>query len=108
MVFHYIIKTVIPHLFPALTVALSKQSEDAEVTWNVSTCAVACITLISQTIEDDFIPILLPFVQANLKSPDWRAREAATIILGSVLEFCQADSTAEILKSVRFIFYFVH
>jgi len=83
----------IEHLAPMLTEVMSKQDEDAdEGTWNLSMAAGTCLTLVANTIEDLVVPAIMPFVQANIKSDNWRLREAATMSFSSILEGPSPDS----------------
>jgi len=75
------------HLAPMLTEVMAKQDEDAdEDTWNLSMAAGTCLTLVANTIEDAVVPAIMPFVQANIKSENWRLREAATMAFSFILD----------------------
>lgn len=41
--------------------------------------------LLATCCEDDIVPHVLPFVQQNIKSNDWRYRDAALMAFGKVL-----------------------
>uniref|UniRef100_A0A7S3V798 Importin N-terminal domain-containing protein n=2 Tax=Chaetoceros debilis TaxID=122233 RepID=A0A7S3V798_9STRA len=76
-------------LGPLLTVILTKQDEDCvgeDDIWNLSMAAATCLGLIANTVEDAIVPIIAPFIQNNIKSEDWRFREAATMAFSSILE----------------------
>lgn len=75
------------HLAPMLTEVMAKQDEDAdEDTWNLSMAAGTCLTLVANTIEDLVVPAIMPFVHANIKSDNWRLREAATMAFSTILD----------------------
>lgn len=40
----------------------------------------------ANTVEDDIVPAVMPFVQQHIKSENWRYREAATMAFSSILE----------------------
>jgi len=88
-------------LVPVLTMCLTKQSEHYDPDeWNVSMAAGTCLNLIANTIEDDIVPHVMPFVQSNITSPDWRFREAATLAFGSILEGPKGQIKELIKKAV--------
>ena len=75
------------HLAPLLTEVMTKQDEEAdEGTWNISMAAGTCLTLVANTIQDQVVPAIMPFVQANIKSENWRLREASTMAFSSILD----------------------
>lgn len=88
---HGFIRAALPQLVPLLLEQLTKQEEDAEAgdegAWNISMAAGTCLGLCASAAEDAVVPLVMPYVQANIqKSDDWRAREAATFAFGSMLE----------------------
>lgn len=42
--------------------------------------------LVARTVRDAIVPLVMPFVVANISKTDWRSREAATCAFGSILE----------------------
>jgi len=81
------------HLASMLTEVMAKQDEDAdEDTWNLSMAAGTCLTLVANTIEDLVVPAIMPFVQANIKSENWRLREAATMAFSTILDGPSAEA----------------
>ncbi|KAJ1876486.1 karyopherin Kap95, partial [Kickxella alabastrina] len=80
-------KTALPQVLPTLLFLLTKQDEDAdEDEWNVSMAAATCLSLLAQTIGNDIVAPVIPFVEQNIRSPDWHCREAAVMSFGSILE----------------------
>jgi importin subunit beta-1 len=68
---------------------MTKQDEEADLdeeTWNISMAGSTCLTLVANTVEDLVVPVVMPFVQQNIKSENWRLREAATMAFSSILE----------------------
>jgi len=85
---HNFVKGAAPHIVPLLLEALCKQEEDQDDddAWNMAMAAATCLAKIAQTIEDDVVDIVMPFIQKYIADPDWRRREAATLSFGSILE----------------------
>jgi len=87
IVMHHVIRHIAKHLLPILFECLTKQSDNIfEDEWNTPKCASACITLMAQTIQDDIIPISMPFIANCIGHENWRYKEAATLALGCILE----------------------
>jgi|EP00970_Alexandrium_tamarense_P004265 importin subunit beta-1 len=88
------VKAALDHLCPLLTETLTKQDEDLEVdddVWNLSMSGATCLTLVANTVEDAVVPVIMPFVQQNIQSDNWRNREAATMAFSSILEGPSGD-----------------
>lgn len=85
---HYI-QAALDHLCPLLTETLTKQDEDSidDESWNLSMAGATCLSLIANTVGDSIVPVVMPFVQANiLNQENWRFREAATTAFSMILE----------------------
>jgi len=81
------IKGAMKFLIPVLEEALTKQEEEQEEdAWNVSTAAGTCLGLIANTVLDDVVSVVMPFVQKHINDGNWRLREAAILAFGSILE----------------------
>jgi len=75
------------YLIPVLTQSLTKQEEfDDDDEWNPCKAAGVCLMLMATCCEDTIIAHVLPFVNDNISSPDWRFRDAAVMSFGSILE----------------------
>jgi len=74
-------------LVPVLTETLTRQEDEPdEDTWNPAMAAGTCLSLVAQTVRDEVVPHVMPFVQENINSPNWKFREAATLAFGAILE----------------------
>jgi len=74
------------YLVPVLMEKLTKQEEyDDEDDWNPSKAASVCLMLLSTCCEEEIVPHVLPFVKENIKSPNWRFKDAALMSFGSIL-----------------------
>eukprot|EP00956_Cyclotella_meneghiniana_P015559 scaffold23871_cov73-Cyclotella_meneghiniana.AAC.2 len=83
------VKAALEHLCPLLTETLMKQDEDLAVdddVWNLSMSGASCLQLVAATVENDVVPVIMPFVQANITSENWRNREAATMAFSCILD----------------------
>lgn len=95
------IQAAIEHLGPVLLESLAKQDEDADVEdehYNVSMAAALCLSLVSQTIEDLVVPVIMPFVQNNIQNENWRLREAATMAFACILDGTSADAIGPVVN----------
>lgn len=85
----YFIRQALPALVPMLLDTLLKQEEDQdqdEGAWNIAMAGGTCLGLVARTVGDDLVPFVMPFIEENIRKPDWRQREAATYAFGSILE----------------------
>lgn len=83
------VKAALEHLCPLLTETLMKQDEDLAVdddVWNLSMSGASCLQLVAATVENDVVSVIMPFVQANIQSENWRNREAATMAFSCILD----------------------
>ncbi|XP_026687513.1 importin subunit beta-1-like [Diaphorina citri] len=79
-------KGALQYLVPILTQKLTKQEElDDEDDWNPCKAAGVCLMLLSSCCEEDMVPHILPFVNANIEHADWRHRDAALMSFGAIL-----------------------
>lgn len=89
---HYA-KGALQYIVPILLQKLTKQEElDDEDDWNPSKAAGVCIMLLSTCCENEIVPYVLPFINNNIKSDNWRYRDASLMAFGSILG--GLDSTA--------------
>ncbi|KAL4428164.1 hypothetical protein ABPG75_002253 [Micractinium tetrahymenae] len=103
---HNFIKTALPHLVPLLLEQLTKQEEGQETddgVWNVSMAAGTCLALCASVAGDAIVPLVMPYVTANIQKTDgaesWRAREAATFAFGSILEGPGVETLGQLVQS---------
>jgi importin subunit beta-1 len=79
-------RIALPEILPVLLQLLMKQEEDAtENEWNVSMAAGTCLSLLAQAVGDGIVTPIIPFVEAHIRSSDWRHREAAVMAFGSII-----------------------
>lgn len=83
----YFAKIALPEIIPVILRLLTRQEEDAEEDeWNISMAAGTCLTLLAQAVGDAIVNFVIPFIESNIKSPDWHHREAAVMTFGSILD----------------------
>ncbi len=84
---------------PVLLTLLTKQDEDAsDEEYNISRAAYQCLQLYAQAVGGVVIPPTLQFVEANLRSEDWHARDAAVSAFGAIMEGPDESVLAPIVK----------
>ncbi|KAI0060137.1 karyopherin Kap95 [Artomyces pyxidatus] len=82
----YFAKIALPEIVPVLLNLLTRQDEDAdEDEWNVAMSAGTCLGYLAQAVHDSIVPVVIPFIEGNIKSQEWRHREAAVMAFGSIL-----------------------
>uniref|UniRef100_A0A1B6BYM1 Importin N-terminal domain-containing protein n=1 Tax=Clastoptera arizonana TaxID=38151 RepID=A0A1B6BYM1_9HEMI len=92
-------KGALQFLVPVLITKLTKQEEhDDEDDWNPSKAAGVCLMLLATCCEDDIVPYVLPFVKDNIKSSDWRYRDAALMAFGSILGGLDAQTLRPLVE----------
>lgn len=95
------VKHALPFLCVPIFDSLKKQEDDPleDSSWNIATAAGACIELLAQAAPDTILALVKPFIQSNIRDQaNWRSREAAILVFGSVLE---GPPEAEIRNLVR-------
>jgi len=92
-------KGALQYLVPVLMQKLTKQEEyDDEDDWNPSKAAGVCLMLLATCCEDDIVPFVLPFVKDNIKSSDWRYRDAALMAFGSILGGLETSTSKPLVE----------
>lgn len=80
-------KVALPEILPIILQLLTRQEEDAdEDEWNISMAAGTCLSLLARATGDMIVQPVIPFIEANIKSPNWHNREAAVMAFGSILD----------------------
>lgn len=83
------IQKALPTLVPMLLETLLKQDEDQDQEdgiWNLAMAGGTCLGLVAKVAGDLVVPLVMPFVEANILKTEWRSREAATFAFGSILD----------------------
>lgn len=78
---------------------LTKQEEiDDEDDWNPSKAAGVCLMLLATCCEDEIVPHVLPFIEENIKSENWRYRDAALMAFGSILGGLESNTLKPLVE----------
>jgi len=95
------IKGISSQLVPLLLEALTKVDGDANPDdWTVSEAAQNCLIMISTTLEDAVLPLVVPFVTSHITAQKWKHREAALLALGAILEGPDPKEMEQFILSV--------
>lgn len=98
VVYYKIIEQAAAALVPVILKTLSRQSDDHdEDSWNIAKAGAACLEALAQVLCDNIVNLVIPFVTANIQSPEWRMKEAAIMAFGMVLD---GPSSQQILPIV--------
>lgn len=101
----FYVKGALQYLAPVLLQRLMMQDEcDDEDDWNPSKAAGVCLSLMSVCCENDIVPFTMPFIKQHIVSADWKAREAAVMALGSILEgpdpSCLVSDVSQVMETL--------
>ena len=81
------VAAALSHLAPILTETLTKQNEDDDQDdFNLHMAGHVCLSLISATVQDAIVPVIMPFVNSNIQSDNWRLKDAAIMAFISLLD----------------------
>lgn len=73
-------------IVPVLMEKLTKQEEgDDDDDWNPCKSAGVCIMLLATCCQSNIVAHVIPFINSNIRNPDWRFRDASVMTLGSIL-----------------------
>jgi importin subunit beta-1 len=84
------------HLAPFLFETLTKQNDDPDNDdFTLQMAGQLCLTSVSQTVEDSIVPVVMPFVNANIQDTNWRNRDAAVMAFISILDGPSAETIGQ-------------
>lgn len=97
-VYYKVIEQAASTLVPIILETLSKQNEDTDDdSWNIAKAGAACLEAMTQTIFDNIVPLVLPYVQSNITSNNWRMKDAAIMAFGMILDGPASDKLMPIV-----------
>ena len=76
-------REVVPVLLQLLT---KVEMDDADDEYNVARAAYQCLQLYAQTVGGEVVPIVLAFVETNIRSEDWHLRDAGVSSFGAIMD----------------------
>lgn len=92
-------RTALPEILPVMLQLLQRQDEDAEDDeWNVSMAAGTCVGLLANVVGDPIVPLVIPFIESNIQGQDWRQRDAAVMVFGSILDGPDEDKLQPLVQ----------
>jgi len=91
-------KGALAYLAPILLEILTKQESHDDEDWTPHKAAGVCLMLLASCCSNDIIPFVLPFVEQNIRSTDWKYRDAAVMSFGSILEGPDAQNLENIVQ----------
>ena len=84
---YHFAQIALPEIAPVLMELLTVQDEDSdEDEWDTAKAAGTCLGLLAQVVGDQIVSLAVPFIEGNIKSPDWRRRDAALMCFGSIMD----------------------
>jgi len=96
------IRGALKYLVPILLETLTKQEDEPEEdAWNPAMAAGTCLAAVAQTVGDEVVPHVIPFVVGNINSEaNWKLREASTLAFGAILEGPEASLSGLITQAM--------
>ena len=89
-------------IVPVILWVMSKQEEDDDGDeWTPSMAAATCLQLLAAVTRSLIVPHVLPFIEENIQSPDWRLRETACMAFGSIIDGPDTAEMANLVSRVR-------
>jgi importin subunit beta-1 len=80
------VQHALPRIAPLLLQCMCLQGDNEEDdSYNITLSALNCLTIFASQSDASIFSIVLPQVEANIASQDWRYRDAALTALGCVL-----------------------
>lgn len=93
------VQSAMPSLVPLLLETLSQQSDDMdEDNFDLRAVGAICLEAISMCVQEKIIEQVIPFVQNNIQSDNWRLCDAAIVAFSCILD---GPSTAAIGQYVQ-------
>lgn len=77
------------------------QSEDDE--WDINKACASVLTVLAQVTEDKVMDACLEYIEKNITRAEWQLRQAALMVIGSVVEGPSNMKMAPISKSIPLV-----
>ncbi|CAM9454243.1 unnamed protein product [Chrysoparadoxa australica] len=92
------VQSAVESLVPLLLVSLCKQKEEDDDDHGIAESSAVCLQSITETVGDQIVPCVVPFVEKNITSENWRQKEAAIVAFSSVLDGPSPEGLAQLVK----------
>lgn len=101
----YYARGALQYLVPILLERLCEQSDtEDDDEWNPCKAAGVCLMLLASSVEDDILPHCMSFIENNIKSIDWKHRDAAVMAFGSIIEGPSVEKLKPIVEQAMRMF----
>jgi importin subunit beta-1 len=101
----YYARGALQYLVPILLERLcdQKDTEDDDE-WNPCKAAGVCLMLLATCVQDDILQHVMPFINDNIKNPNWTFRDAAVMAFGSIIEGPSVEKLKPIVQQAMPMF----
>lgn len=82
-------------------------SGNVEDRWNLRKCSAAALDVLASNFHEPVFTITLPYLNENLRHPDWPIREAAVLAVGAVADGCMDAVTPHLPDLVPYLLSFL-
>lgn len=101
----YYARGALQYLVPIVLQRLCEQKDtEDDDEWNPCKAAGVCLMLLASCVEDEIIAHVMPFINENIKSPNWQYRDAAVMAFGSVIEGPSVEKLKPIVEQAMPMF----
>jgi transportin-1 len=80
-----------------------EDEEEDNSTWNIRKCAAKGLDNIASVFQDEILPILLPLLDQQFRSSDFKDREAAILALGAISLGCTSGIQVHLLEMMKYL-----
>lgn len=78
-----------------------------EERWNLRKCSAAALDVLASNFHEPVFSITLPYLNENLRHPDWPIREAAVLAVGAVADGCMDAVTPHLPDLIPYLLSFL-
>lgn len=78
-----------------------------EERWNLRKCSAAALDVLASNFHASVFEVTLPYLNANLRHPEWPIREAAVLAVGAVADGCMDAVTPHLPDLVPYLLSFL-
>jgi len=102
-----LINKALEYLVPPLIECLAKRDEDDDDddSLNIAIAASNCLESICNVVGDQILPLVTPFIRENIRKPDWKSRDAATLLFANILGGTEKASLEPYIEDLLPLFF---